>query len=180
MSSNTIARLKVILLLTLLIYLFQNRGYTQEGKHLYRQAVEAASKGEKDFAFMSFHMLLNDFPESTYYHQALFAVGEYYFSIGDYDDAFRMFNQLVDDYPDSESKPFALAYLIKLAQKQNKQDAVEKFKKELIGWKQLSLLFRDFKELKYVSPLCKNYKALNFIDEIAIYIENEPFVEISF
>jgi len=180
MSSKTIAKLKVILLLALLIYLCQNIGYSQEGRYLYRQAVEAASKGEKDFAFMSFHMLLNDFPESPYYHQALFAVAEYYFSIRDYDDACGFFNQLVEDYPDSECKPFALAYLIKVAQKQNKQDVVDKFRKELIGWKQLSLLFRDFKELKYVSPLCKNYKALNFIDKIAIYIENEPFLEISF
>ncbi|MGD9014498.1 MAG: outer membrane protein assembly factor BamD [Candidatus Omnitrophota bacterium] len=180
MSSKAITKLKVILLLALLIYLCQNISYSQEGRYLYRQAVEAASKGERDFAFMSFHMLLNDFPESPYYHQALFAVGEYYYSIGDYDDACRLFNQLIDDYPNSECKPFALAYLIKLAQKQNKQDRVDRFRKELIGWKQLSLVFRDFKELKYISPLYKNYKALNFIDKIAIFIENEPFLEISF
>jgi tetratricopeptide (TPR) repeat protein len=180
MYSAIITRLKIFLLITLVICLFQNKGYSQEGKNLYHQAVEAAARGEKDFAFMSFHMLLNDFPESEYYHQALFAVGEYYFSISNYNDAVQVFNQLIDDYPDSEAKPFALAYLLKIAQRQNKENLIDKFKKELIGWKQLSLLFRDFKELEYVSPLCKNYKVLNFIDKIVICIENETFVEISF
>ncbi|MFC1658365.1 tol-pal system YbgF family protein [Candidatus Omnitrophota bacterium] len=172
--------MKTVLLLFAFAFLLQYKGYAQDGKRLYREGVAAAKKGEIDFAFISFHRLLLDFPESKYREQALFAVGEYYFSIGGYNDAVRHFTQLADDFPQAQNRPFALAYLLAMAKKSGTDDRVAQIEKELIGSQQLSLLFREFKEIQYTSALDKHYKALNFIDKILICVEDEPLAEISF
>lgn len=176
----SVAKFKLFFLTVLLIFLFPHQGYPQEDRNLYTQGVKAAQRGELEFAFINFHLLLNNFPESKYRRECLFGTGEYYFSIADYRDAARVFSQFINDYPKSEAKPFAIAYLLNIAKKEGEEDLVEELKKELIGLEQLSLLFRDFKELQYVSALCKNYKALNFIDKIEIYIDDELFAEASF
>ena len=87
---------------------------------------------------------------------------------------------MFEEYPESKSSPFVLAYLIKIAQKNGDEETVKKLEKELIASQQVSLLFRDFKELQYVSAMSKKYKALYFIDKIEIYIDNELFAQIPF
>ena len=180
MVSASITKFKILALIALLLLLSQSKGYSQEDKRLYYKGDQAARKGEIDFAFIHFNALLDGFPESEYRQQALFATGEYYFLNGLYSDAIRAFNKFIENDPESEAKPFAIVYLLKLAQRRGEEDTAERLKKELIGSQQLSLLFRDFKEFKYLSPLYKNYKALNFIDKIEIYIDNELFSKISF
>jgi len=173
-------KLRIFFFLVLFIFLIQYNGYSQEDKSLYLQATRAARSGKIDFAFMNFRKLLNEYPESKYRQQALFGTGEYYFSIGDYEDAVQSFNKFINSYPESEAKSFAIAYLLHIAKRKGEETVVEKLEKELIGFQQSSLLFRDFEELQYLSPLYKNYKALNFIDKIEIYIDNEIFAKISF
>lgn len=175
-----VTKIKAFSLLVLLLLLLQSKGYSQGDKNLYYQGIKAAREGEIDFAFIHFNKLLSDFPESKYREHALFGTGEYYFSNSLYGDAIRTLNKFINNYPESEARPFAIAYLLKLAQRKNQEDIVEKLKKELISFQQSSLLFRDFKELKYLSPLYKNYRALNFIDKIEIYIDDELFAKISF
>ena len=173
-------KLKTFLFLCLLIFLFPHKAFSQEDKNLYFQGLRAARSGERDFAFMYFHTLVRDFPESEYSKEALFAAGEYYFSLGDYYDAGRMFSRIIDDYPESLAKLFATAYLLKIAKNEQKESVVEKLKKDLIALQQVSLLFRDFKELRYLSPLRKSYKALYFINKIKILIDENIFAEIHF
>lgn len=175
-----VTRFKTLFFLILLTLLFQHKVYAQEDKNLYYKGLKAAGRGETDFAFMNFYKLINDFPESRYLKEALFAAGEYYFSIGVYSEAACMFNQSINNYSESESHPFAIAYLLEIAKKGKQENLAEKLKKGLLGLQQVSLLFRDFKELKYSSPFSKNYQALYFIDKIQIYIDDELFTEIVF
>lgn len=180
MTSVRAKKLKIFIFLASLIFLFQHTGNSQEDRNLYYRGIQAARKGEIDSAFMAFYRLLNDFPDSKFHQQALFGAGEYYFSIGDYYDASRMFNQFVKNYSEAEARLYAIAYLIKMAEKEGKENELEKLRKGLIGSQQVSLLFRDFKEHNYTSALNKNYKALNFIDKIEIYIDGELFTKISY
>lgn len=173
-------KIRIIFLLLMLIFLPCHKGYSQEDKSLYYKGVKAANKGELDFAFMYFHLLLNGFPESEYYAGSLFAVGEYYFLINDYSNATQIFNRFISDFPESKVKPFAIAYLIEIVKKTRKVNIAEEFKKELLSSQHLSLLFRDFEELQYSSALSKNYKALYFIDRIEIFIDDELFTKIPF
>ena len=168
----------LFLLLTLSILLLRYKGYCQTDKTLYQQGLEAAREGKTDFAFMHFNKLLSYFVESEYLEQALFAVGEYYFSINNHKDAADCFNRLIIHYPQSKARPFAIAYLLKTAEEQNNKDQAEILRKELISLQQLFLLFRDFQEIKYLSPLYNNYKALGFIDKLQIYINEKLFIEI--
>lgn len=164
----------------LLIFLFPCEGYPQKDKELYDRAVETAGRGDIHFAFMYFRMLLRDFSESKYFKDALFAIGEYYFSIGDYYDAQEAFRKFIKDCPESEARPFALAYLFKIAEKQQREDLTEDLKKRILKLKRLVLLFKDFEEYEYSSPLSKKYKAVYFIDRIEIYIDDGLFTKVSF
>lgn len=168
----------VFALFFLLIFLFPHKGYSQADRNLYNRGIQAAREGRTEAAFLHFNRLLNDFPDSEYMPQALFATGEYYFSIGDYYDARRNFDKLVNNYP--EARLYAIAYLIKMAEEEGRKNEAGKLKEGLIGWQQVSLLFRDFKEHSYTSPLNRNYQALNFIDKIEIYIDGGLFAKISF
>lgn len=180
MLKSLIRKSRVLCFVFLLIFLFPHKGYPQADRNLYNRGIQAAREGKADSAFLHFNRLLNNFPGSEYTRQALFGTGEYYFSIGDYYDAKRTFDKLVDNYPESEARLYAIAYLIKIAEKEGKENETGKLKERLIGSQQVSLLFRDFKELSYISPLSRNYKALNFIDKIEIYIDGELFAKISF
>lgn len=173
-------RIWILFLLIFSFFLFPHVAYSQEDKDLYNQGVQAARQGKVDFAFMYFYRLLNDFPVSRYIDQAIFAVGEYYFSIGNKPDAIQVFNRLINNFPESEARPFAIAYLLNLVEKQGNGVVAEKLKKELIASKQLSLLFKEFEERKYTSPLNKNYRFLHFIDKVEIYIDDQLLAKVSF
>jgi len=180
MQPLKIKTVTLLFLLFLLILPSAHRAYGQEDRDLYRRANQAACKGEDDFAFVYFYRLLNYFPDSEYRQQALFATGEYYYSIGDYRDAAVAFERSISNFPESEAKIFAIAYLLKIAKIKGDQKKAEKLKQGLISLEQVSLLFREFEELKYTSPFCKDYKILNFIDKIEIYVGDELFDKISF
>jgi outer membrane protein assembly factor BamD (BamD/ComL family) len=154
--------------------------YAQESGYRYTQALEAVNAHDENTAFMHFRSLLTDFPDSRYAEPALFAIAEYYFYVADYQDSWQDFSRFVNDYPDSRGKLFALAYLLNIAGKQNKEALVKGLEKEIILFRQMTFLFRNSKEFKYTSALRKKYKAVYYIDKIEFYVNNELYAKISY
>jgi len=155
-----------------------NVGYAKEAKQIYATAVKAAQSGDLDSAFMTFLSLLKNYPESQYREDALFAIGEYYFQIGDFKDAAGTFIKFINEYPDSKAKPFVLVYLLKIAERDKLESLVKSLEKEIVTSRQLVLLFRDFKEYKYTSPLFKKHKVIHYIDKVEFYVEGQIFAKI--
>ncbi|MBU1086780.1 MAG: outer membrane protein assembly factor BamD [Candidatus Omnitrophica bacterium] len=153
--------------------------YAQEDAELFLSAKQSIKAGEKDFAFIQFHSLLRLSTNSPYYQDALFATGEYYFACANYYDAYTSFSKFVELYPQSEALPFAVVYLLKMEQMQS-QDSEYDLKKKVITFKQLSLLFSEYKEYPYQSPMGLKYKAVYFIDRLEVYINEELFETVYF
>ena len=152
----------------------------QEEKEIYLEAVSAAKAGDMNSAFMEFRSLLADYPGSKYTADSLFASGEYYFLTGNYKEAVSAFTRFIDEYPDSKPRLFAVIYLYKIAKKQEHESLLGNLKKEIVDFQQLILLFRDFKEYKYSSPLQKKYRAVYYIDQAEFYLNGELFEKILF
>ena len=168
----------IVFIVTLSIFLLPDKGYTQGHRSLYSQAVKYARSGDTDFAFMFFRRFLRTYPESRFSEKALFAIGEYYFQIADYYDAAQIFIRFINNYPQSKARPFALAYLLTLANIMGKEELTKYLEKEIISSQQIAFLFREFKEYKYLSALSKRHKALYFIDKVEFYIDEELFTQV--
>ena len=162
-----------------LIFFQAFNGFAQNDAQDYAGAKQAAKSGDKDFAFMQFHSLLRLSTTSPYYHDALFAVGEYYYSVANYYDSYKAFAEFVELYPRSEALPFAVVYLLKMEQKQKQQESYD-LEKKVITFKQLSLLFSEYKEYPYTSPLSTEYKAVYYIDRVEIYTNGVLFETVYF
>ena len=171
---------KRFFIVILLIFLFVQKGYPYGDRDLYYQAIQTAQSGNTHFAFMYFRRLLREFPESRFFEDSLFTTGEYYFLIDDYFDAKKTFEKFINDYPESRARLFALTYLLKIAEDQQRQSLRQDLEKQILKLKQIVLLFKDFEEYEYTSPLSKKYKAIYFIDRIEIYIDDDLFTKISF
>jgi len=163
-----------------LVFSLAQVSYAQEDKVLYHSGVNAALNGETDFAFVEFHSLVNGYRRSPYYKEALFGVGEYYYSIKDYANAAGSFSKFIEHYSEAASLPFAIAYLIKINKLAGTPQIIYDLKRKLIEFMQLSLLFSEFKEYTCTSALNRQYKARYFIDKIEIYIDGKLFEEIHF
>jgi outer membrane protein assembly factor BamD (BamD/ComL family) len=163
-----------------LLLLFLNQVYAESDSALYSEAIKLAKSGQRDIAFVRFSAILERHAGSEYTEEALFGAAEYYYSIGDRRDALKLLRQLVTNYPDSRARLFALGYLFKLSTERQKVDLARKLKKEIITFKQQSLLFRVFKNYQYRSPLNRLYKAVYYIDRTEFYVDGELFAKISF
>ena len=170
---------KNFLIILLLSIILAKPGYAQEDAGIYAMGIKAARDRNMDFAFMHFRALVNDFPASKYKEKALFAVGEYYFSLPSHAPAAVTFKSFLSEYPDSKAKLFALMYLFKIAEIRNNENLRNDLETRIINFKQVSLVFRDFKEYFYRSSL-KDYKAAFHIDRIEFFVAGEPFANISF
>ena len=71
-----------------------------------------------------------------------------------------------------------MAYLLELFRQIEKKDLAEKLTKDIVTFQQVSLLFRNFKEYKYLSSFYKKYKAAHFIDRIEFYIDGKIFTKV--
>lgn len=171
---------KILFLVTLLVFLCIFAVYAEESQRLFISGKRAAKAGNSAFAFMSFRSLLENFPDSSYRQEALFANAEYYFLIGAFTDARPAFIRFLSEYPDSKARPFVLLYLSKIAEAQGEPALAESLRQEIITSQQLVLLFRDYKQFQYLSPLNRRHKAVHFIDRIEFYIDNEFFAQISY
>lgn len=147
---------------------------------LFQKGVNAGISNQTDFAFSYFDMIVKNHRGSRYYPQALFSSGEYFFRSRAFRDAKHMFRELSNDYSDSELRPFALAYLLRLAKQEGKRLEAKELEKEIVKARQVCLVFKDFKEYSFTSPLNIIYKAQFFIDKVEVYINGRLFEEIPF
>jgi outer membrane protein assembly factor BamD (BamD/ComL family) len=168
------------LILVVLMILAAGNLYAGEASSLYSKAMAAAKRGQADIAFVHFSAILERHPDSMHVKNAIFGAGEYYYSIGDYRDALPLFERFVHEYPQARGKLFALAYLYKLSEENEREDLVKKVRKEILTFKQQSFLFRVFKNYQYRSPLSLSHRAVYYIDRVEFYIDEDLFAEIPF
>ena len=87
---------------------------------------------------------------------------------------------LLTGFPNSPAQFFTLAYLYKIAEYKKDEPGIDNYKKEIVNFKQVSLVFRKSKEYSYISPLYRKYRAVVQIDTIEFYVNEELFAEISY
>lgn len=162
------------------ILLCSSAGYAQDDARTYSAALESAKRGDFNTAFMLFHNILTDNSGSGYYTKALFAAGEYYFSQNDYYDATKAFIDFINDSADYNGNLFALVYLLKIAQAQKNDSGAENLKNKIVNLRELVLVFSDYKEYKFVSPMGKKYILRYYIDKAQCYIGKELFADIPY
>lgn len=153
-------------------------GFSFGAARIYSKAVQFARAGQGHFAFMQYNNLLRTYPTSQYRSQALFATGEYYYQIENFHDAQAAFKLFLDENPDSDERLFALAYLLSIADKN--AAPVEDLERTIINLQQVSLVFREKKEITYRSPLYQDYKTVIHINKIEFYVEGKLFAKVSF
>lgn len=144
----------------------------------YYQALKTARHGDLDAAFMYLRAALAASEDSPYHEHILFAIAEYYFLNGAYADAAKAFSQFLERYPDSKTRVFAFVYLMKIAERENRQTLRKQLEREIVTLRQLSLLFRDYQEYVYRSPLNHSLKAVYYIDRVEFYADGDPFAKI--
>ena len=147
---------------------------------LYHHIQTSVRRGNLDFAYMQMRNILRDYPHSRYRDQAMFGMGEYHFLIPQYKQAEAMFNQYLDNFPDSKGTLFALCLLHQIAEFQSDAAKALDLKNRIIKYKQVSLIFREFQEYKFVSPLNRTYRAVFHIDRIDFFVGDKPLATISY
>lgn len=96
---------------------------------VYNMARSDYLKGNFELAIEGFRIYKVQFPESPLADDALYWIGECYFSQEKYDEAIEHFNELILNYPNGDKIP--AAYLkkgISLAEQEKKEEAISVFK----------------------------------------------------
>jgi tetratricopeptide (TPR) repeat protein len=171
---------RILSIILLLSGLISTPVFAGEDARLYLMAVKAAREKNFDFAFMRFRAIALEYPRSRYREKALFSQGEYYFQLPNLQESAKSFQEFIKNYPNANAKLFALAHLLKIAEIQQHKEIYDEIAKEIISLKQVSLIFRDFKEYSYKSPLNRKYRAVFHIDTIEFFVEGQLFAKISF
>ncbi|MGD0335989.1 MAG: outer membrane protein assembly factor BamD [Candidatus Omnitrophota bacterium] len=171
---------KSILIIAILLFLAAGAAYADDASHAFAEALTAAHNDENNFAFMQFRTFLQEYPESKYAQQAMFAIGEYYFMSANYSQAKETFYKFIEKYPDAASRIFAMAYLLNMASRLSDNKASLDIQKKIINFTRLTLLFRKSKEYKYASAFNKKLVAVYSIDSIKFYAQDKLFAEISY
>jgi outer membrane protein assembly factor BamD (BamD/ComL family) len=176
------ARTNVMLFMSIALLLAGSvRAHAFTAGAAYKAARTAVRSGNLDFAFFNFKAIVQDFPKTRYYKDSLFAIGEYYFFISDFYNANRAIARYIGEFGEDPEALFAYWYLMRVAQRSGSDDPrVEHYKKQIISFKQLSLLFRDFKEFKYLSPLGRVHRAVFYIDKIEFLIDGVTIQTVSY
>jgi hypothetical protein len=172
--------MKIISCLLFFVLLIPTAVGAGEDSRLYSMAVKAARAKDQDFAFMRYRTIVIEYPKSIHRAQALFAQGEYYFQQTNFPEAKKAFQALIIEFPALDANLFALMYLFKIADLEQKNDLVSEYTKNIATLKQVSLVFRDFKEFEYLSPLWRKHKAVFHIDNVEFFVEGQLFAKISF
>ena len=172
-------RSKVWIILASWLLLVCVPGSAGEEDALYAKAIQAARSGRTDFAFMYYNQLDRDYPRSRHHEQILFAKGEYFYELPAYPEAVKLFSALLQEYPKSPAKLFALMYLYKIAEAGQDARAFENFKKEVLTFRQVGLVFKETREYKYQSPFYRAYRAVFYIDKVEFYRGGELFATVS-
>ena len=91
-----------------------------------------------------------------------------------------LFEDYINQYPDSQAVLFALAHQLKIAQIQKKEELAKEIEKKIISVRQVGLVFTDFREYEYLSPLARKFLAVFHIDKIEFYANDTLFAKISY
>ena len=153
---------------------------THDDAWLYNSGIREYGKNNRPFAFLFLHSLVNGYPGSRYLENSLFAIGVYHFQDQNFADAAKSFSALLDEFPDSQSTVFAMAYLLKIAQRRDASDLTAGLEKAIATFHKLSLVFRDSKEFTYLSAFGNKYKAVYYIDKVEFYKDGELFAQVSY
>lgn len=172
-------RMRVWIILTGWLLLVPASGYAGEADALYAKALQAARAGRVDFAFMYYNQIDREYPRSRYREQVLFAKGEYFYELPACAQAREAFEKILEEYPQSPGKLFVLSYLYKIAEVEGKAASVERFRKEILTFRQVGLVFKETKEYKYPSPFYRNFRAVFYIDKVEFYRGGELFATVS-
>ncbi len=162
------------------LFFLTGNALANSDKQIYQRAVREAKTGNLDFAFMDFQEILRHSSASKYYPQALFSSAEYYYWRGSRRDAQAAFTDFIEKFPDSEAMPFAMVYLLQFWKNNPNQEIAEDIKKKIIKFKQLSLLFSEFKEYSFTSSMNYHYRAVYFIDRVEFYVNDQLFERVYF
>lgn len=98
-------------------------------REVYNMAHSDYLKGNYSLAIDGFKIYLEQFPDSPYADNALYWIGECYFSQREFNSSIEHFKQLVLDYPQGDKVP--AAYLkrgISLMELENKEEALSVFR----------------------------------------------------
>ena len=171
-------RKNTLLLIVLSSLLFSLNLASSFGQEEYANALQAAKTGDREFAFMNFLYVARNDPSSTHREKGIFATGEYYYLSSNYTDAFNTFKRFLNDYPDSKMKPFALFYILKLAQILNEDTLAKEITKQIINQERVILLFKKSKAYTFKSPLGMNYQLVHYIDRLEFYIDGKLHAQI--
>jgi TolA-binding protein len=154
--------------------------FAQEEGWLYSNAINESKAGNYEFAFLNLHSLISTYPTSKYVENSLFAIGEYHFLSNNSSEAVDSFSQILERFPDSKSTVFAMAYLLKIAQKRGSTDLAANLEKAIATFHKLSLVFRNSKDFIYRSALGAKYRAVYYIDKVEFYKDGELFAQVSY
>lgn len=102
---------------------------TIPAQEMYNNAYGDYLKGNYNLAIDSFRLFLQQYPNTPLSDNALYWIGECYYSQGKYDEAIESFNELLLSYPSGDKVP--AAYLKKgmsLMQQGKKDEALATFK----------------------------------------------------
>ena len=80
-------------------------------KDLYKQAFNAMEAGDLETAKSIFEKLVEQYPDSSLADNALYWIGEIYYSHNDYETAVNYFNQVIEKYPGANKVPAAMLKL---------------------------------------------------------------------
>lgn len=152
--------------------------FAQDDLKLYKQGIKSSANSRFDAAFLHFNLLSQRFPESGLKPDALFAVGEYYFSQNNLTQAKNFFNRINEQFPDSKGRIFALAYLFVIADKEQDILLAQEIRKTIIKLQAIRLIFSDYKEYGYFSGMSNDYRAFYYIDKIEIHLAGKLFTTI--
>lgn len=170
-----------IRILAVLVFLFLSvPAVAAEDAILYQRTLQAARNHQYEFAFMNLRSLLRDYPASRYRDEALFGKAEYHFMQGDLEEARRAFEEYLRAAKDSQDKAFVLAYLWRIAQLQDNAEKMKDLQKRLGELQRVSLIFREFKEYKFVSTLQRRHRIIYHIDQFEFYVEDNLLANITY
>ncbi len=164
---------KKLIAFLFLIAIFPVALFAFESSDEYQMAISAVKSASPDIALLHFLTVINETKKTKHYKDSLFAVGEYYFTIGNYNESFRVLTRFIKEYPTVKEKPFALLYLLKISIKSGQEELTGQIRQEILNAQHLILLFRNTKEYKYKSPFGTKYKLIYHIDRAEFYLDGE-------
>ncbi|MFA5199291.1 MAG: outer membrane protein assembly factor BamD [Candidatus Omnitrophota bacterium] len=166
-------RNRLVLLISVLFFLFMGLGKAGAQRQDYQLAKDAAKSGDKEFALMHFSSVLKNDPDPNHRQEALFAVAEYYYLAGDFPDSLGSLSEFLENYPDSKLRPVALFLLLEISENFNNDSLSKSVEKQIMDLKRIFLVFKEAQEYSFKSPLGLDYKLIYYIDKIEFFINGQ-------